>query len=259
MELAAAVYGGESTGTPVVVLHGLFGSSRNWQALAKRLARHAPIHCLDLRNHGDSPQSEAMDLPAMAADVAAYVERLGGGAVSLLGHSLGGKVAMTLALTEPWQIEHLLVLDIAPVSYARNFHPYLEAMRAVPLHLLTQRSDADLAMETEVPDPKIRSFLLRNLVETEDGWAWRCHLDAIARALPDLLSFPAFPNDIQFAGPTLFLRGALSDYVTPDHAEAIERLFPNAVHDVVAGAGHWVHADKPEAFLSRAIDFLFAA
>lgn len=258
MDLASTVFGADRPGTPVIVMHGLFGSSRNWQALAKRLAAHAPVVTLDLRNHGDSPWAEPMTYAAMAEDVSTVIEqRVGGGPVAVLGHSMGGKVGMVLALTEPWLVERLLVLDIAPVRYPARFHSYLEAMQAIPLHLVTQRDDADTALEPQVPDAKVRAFLLRNLVETPDGWAWRANLAAIGRCLPDLLDFPSFDAGTRYPGPTRFLSGGRSDYVVPEYRPQIQRLFPAAEFDEIPEASHWVHADQPEEFLRRAAAFLF--
>ncbi len=256
MLLASSVYGAGQVGTPLVILHGLFGSARNWASLAKRLAQRQPVHTVDLRNHGASPWSAAMDYQIMAEDVAGFIEDLGGAPVALLGHSMGGKVAMMLALNDPWLVDRLLVLDIAPVRYPRRYHDFIEAMLALPFEAIAKRSDADDHLAEIITDAKMRDFLLRNLILENDRWRWRINLPAIDMALGDLLGFPELPPNHRFDGSTLFLRGGQSAYVQPEYWATISARFPSANIETIDGAGHWVHVDAPEAVITQTRRFL---
>jgi pimeloyl-ACP methyl ester carboxylesterase len=197
-----------------------------------------------------------MSFDEMAGDVAAFIERHGLGALTLIGHSLGGKVAMRLALTRPELIERLLVVDVAPVAYAHTFGPFIEAMRQVDLAAVQRRSDADLQLLDAVPDAVLRNFLLQNLVKTDAGFVWRVNLEALAANMDELLGFPTPAADAAYGGPTLFIAGGRSNYVQPEHRPLIERLFPSAEHAVIAGAGHWLHAERPAEFLAHVRRFL---
>jgi esterase len=254
LELAHDAFG--ESGSPVLILHGLLGAARNWTGIAKELAATQRVFALDLRNHGRSPWADAMSFDDMAGDVAAFIERQGLGAVALIGHSLGGKVAMRLALTRPELIERLVVVDVAPVAYTHTFGPFVEAMRRVDLTAVTRRSDADLQLQGAVPDVALRNFLLQNLVKTDAGFAWRINLEALAANMDELLSFPSPAADAAYLGPALFVAGGRSRYIDPEHRPLIERLFPNAEHAVIADAGHWLHAERPAEFLAQMRQFL---
>ena len=236
---------------PLIILHGLFGSARNWQALAKRLGQTRPVIVPDLRNHGRSPHAATMTYDALATDVAQLMDAIGTETADIVGHSMGGKVAARLALTDPGRVNRLVVVDIAPVSYPeRGFGHYIQAMRDVPLTAVFKRRDADDALAQAIPDRAIRGFLLQNLAVSPEGAAWRPNLDAIETALPQLYAFPDSDHLTPFAGPTLFLAGDRSDYITPAMRDTIRALFPHARVAAIKGAGHWVHADQPEAFLT---------
>jgi esterase len=254
LELAHDSFG--ESGPPVVILHGLLGAARNWTGTAKELAARQRVFALDLRNHGRSPWAATMSFDDMAGDVAAFIARHGLGAVTLIGHSLGGKVAMRLALTRPGLIERLVVVDVAPVAYARTFGPFVEAMRQVDLAAVKRRTDADLQLLDGVPDAVLRTFLLQNLVKTDAGFAWRVNLEALAVNMDELLGFPTPAADAAYAGPTLFVAGGRSHYIEPGHRPLLERLFPKAEHAVIAGAGHWPHAERPAEFLAHVRRFL---
>jgi pimeloyl-ACP methyl ester carboxylesterase len=254
VELAHDAFG--ETGTPILILHGLLGSARNWSSIAKQLADTRRVFALDLRNHARSPWADTMSFEEMAGDVAAFIERHHLRAPALIGHSLGGKVAMRLALTRADLVEHLVVVDVAPVAYTHTFGPFVEAMLGVDLATVRQRPDADRQIERTIPNAAIRNFLLQNLVKTEGGYAWRVSLEALAANMPELLGFPAPPADAVYRGPTLFLAGGNSHYIKPEHWPLIERLFPEAEIAVIAGAGHWVHAERPNEFLDRVRSFL---
>jgi esterase len=253
VQLAHDAFG--ETGPPVVVLHGLLGSARNWTGIAKQLVDTRRVFPLDLRNHGRSPWADTMSFEEMADDVAAFVERHDLSPAAVIGHSLGGKVAMRLALTRAGLVERLVVVDVAPVAYAHTFGPFVEAMQAVDLAAVRQRADADAQLERTIPDVAIRNFLLQNLVKTDGGYAWRVNLEALAANMPELLGFPD-PGDAVYRGPTLFVAGSRSRYIKAEHRPLIERLFPYAEYAVIEGAGHWVHAERPTEFLARVRPFL---
>jgi pimeloyl-ACP methyl ester carboxylesterase len=254
VELAHDPFG--EAGPPVVILHGLLGSARNWTSILKELAGTHRAFALDLRNHGRSPWAPTMSFDDMAGDVAAFVDRHRLGAVALIGHSLGGKVAMRLALTRPELVQRLLVVDVAPVAYAHTFGPFVEAMHQVDLSAVERRTDADQQLLHAVPDAVLRNFLLQNLVKTDAGFMWRVNLEALAANMSELLGFPAPPADAAYPGATLFIAGGRSHYVQAEHRPLIERLFPNAGHVVIAGAGHWPHVERPAEFLTHLRTFL---
>lgn len=241
-------------GVPVIILHGLFGRLRNWQGLQKQLARQARIITADLRNHGDSPWADDMSYTAMAADIAKLIDDLDVGPAVVVGHSMGGKAAMCLALSEPDLVKALMVIDISPVDYYNDYRPYIDAMRGVPLSELSRRGEAEQYMKDGIPDPGIRAFLLQNLGESDDGLVWQANIDAIERGMPDIMTFPNF-DGIAFEKPTRFVIGGTSDYVKPDHRDRITELFPNASHTVIKDAGHWVHAEKPKEVMAEITEF----
>lgn len=253
LDLAFQDYG---EGPPLVILHGLFGSGRNWTGIARRLAEAWHVYALDLRNHGDSPWAETMDYPAMAGDVSAFLDRQGLDRVALLGHSMGGKTAMALALAQPERIGSLTVVDIAPVAYSQTHQGYVEALQALDLGGITRRAEADAALQASIPEAGIRAFLLQNLVARDGGFAWRFNLAALGAGMAEISGFPEAPGQGAYDGRTFFLGGGLSDYITAEHQGAIARLFPRAAVETVAGAGHWVHAEAPERFLEALQAFL---
>jgi len=255
MALELAYDAAGDAGAPVVILHGLLGSARNWTGIGRQLGERHRVFALDLRNHGRSPWAEAMSFDDMANDVAAFIERHGLAPVTLLGHSLGGKVAMRLALTRGDLVAGLVVVDVAPVTYHHSLVQYIEAMRAVDLGRVTRRTDVDHQLSKTIPDPVMRAFLLQNLVRSGQSYAWRAHLDAIAQSLPELMRFP--PSEgLAYPGPTLVIAGGRSTYVRPEHHRVIRQLFPKVEHATIAGAGHQVHADRPAEFLAALRPFL---
>jgi pimeloyl-ACP methyl ester carboxylesterase len=254
VELAHDAFG-EAGGT-VVILHGLLGAARNWTTIAKQLADTHRVFALDLRNHARSPWADRMSFEEMAGDVAAFIERHALSRPAVIGHSLGGKVAMRLALTRAGLVERLVVVDVAPIAYAHTLGSFVEAMQEVDLATVRQRADADRQLERTIPDAAIRGFLLQNLVKSDTGYAWRVHLEAIALNMPELLGFAPPAAEAIYGGPTLFVAGGNSRYLQPEHWPLIERLFPEAELAVIAGAGHWVHAERPAEFLDRVRAFL---
>ena len=251
-----AIEAGEGVQPPLVLLHGLFGQAQNFATVQKALAASRRVIALDLRNHGQSPHDPAMDYATMAADVAETLAALGAAPAVVLGHSMGGKVAMALALTRPDLVERLIVADIAPVGYPPAFRSYAEAMLAMPLPSGLTRRGADAALAEAVPNAGVRGFLLQNLRLDSDPPAWRIGLREIADALPAIEAAPRLPEGAQYDGPTLVMSGEHSDYIRAEHRPLFRQLFPGARFATVKGAGHWVHAEKPEGFLAAVAAFL---
>lgn len=247
-------------GTPrVVFLHGLFGQGKNWATIADGIAEYGPSLLMDLPNHGRSPWTDDLGYATMADQVADDLhERLGPGAsIAVVGHSMGGKVAMALALRHPALVRGLVVVDIAPddSSHGYGFGRLIEALRGLDLTQIDQRSDADRALTQAIPNPATRGFLLQNLHRTPDGWRWRANLDLIAERLPSISGWPIGVAGT-YDGPTLWLRGSESDYVRTEHGPAMRALFPRALLVTIKEAGHWLHADQPDAVITALSAFL---
>jgi esterase len=251
-------YHDTGAGDPLVILHGLFGSKRNWVSVARRLGGQRRVLTVDLRNHGESPWDDRHDYPALADDVARVIEAVLGRPAAVLGHSMGGKAAMILALSRPELVERLVVVDIPPAESAGDTRRCLEAMRAVPLATFTRRVDVETALAAAIPDPAIRAFLAANIVSRPDGLAWGINLEALARQFETIRGFPEIPSGQRYDRPTLFVAGGRSQYLLPDHVPAITRLFPAATIEVIPAAGHWVHAEAPAAFVTAVGRFLSA-
>jgi pimeloyl-ACP methyl ester carboxylesterase len=248
--LNAVTHGTPTDARPLLIVHGLFGSARNWGAVAKRLSDSREVTAVDMRNHGESPWMDSHSYEDMAADLAGLLSR----PTDVLGHSMGGKAAMLLALTQPENVGKLVVADIAPVAYGHTQMPLIEAMRELDLAAVETRRDADEQLARHVADPGIRAFLLQSL--DVKGKRWRLNLDALARDMDRVLSFPEAAG--RFEGPTLFLTGSESDYVRPEHRDRIRSLFPRARFAKLPGAGHWLHADRPREFEAAVRIFLDA-
>jgi esterase len=246
-----AIQAGE--GPPVVLLHGLFGAARNFGAVQRAIAPRFRVVALDMRNHGDSPHAADMRYPTQAADVHETLLSLGIEQAAVIGHSMGGKTAMAMALRWPDQVGRLLVADIAPVNYQHGNDTIARAMAAIQLTGSLTRQQADAALTEAVPHPDIRAFLLQNLRFGASAH-WRIGLDEIAAAVADLEGWVELPGT--YAGPSLFVTGANSDYVLPEHRPIIRSQFPAARFVALKNAGHWVHADNPAGFLSVLEAFL---
>jgi hypothetical protein len=241
-------------GPPVALLHGLFGAAANFGTVQKRLAERFRVIALDLRNHGNSPHAPHMSYPTMAEDVLETLRARSALPCALVGHSMGGKVAMAAALEAPGAVSRLAVADIAPVRYPPAFRPYAEAMAAIPLRPGLTRVEADRALAAAIAQPAIRAFLLQNLrFGTEPGW--RINLKVITECLPVIEGWPE-PDDGPYRGSTVFVSGARSDYIRPEHRPAIRELFPSAVFATLKAAGHWLHADNPEGFVGLVDAFM---
>jgi pimeloyl-ACP methyl ester carboxylesterase len=234
---------GPAGATPLLIAHGLYGSGRNWGVIAKRLSSDRTVIAVDMRNHGSSPWMDSHSYTDMAEDLAEVI-RAQGGPMAVLGHSMGGKAAMMLALTHPDLVERLIVGDVAPVAYDHDQSRFIAAMQAVDLSRVEKRSDAEAQLAALVDDPTLPSFFTQSLDIKERRW--RLNLEVLADQMPHILGFPQIAA--QFDKPALFLTGANSHYVQPDHRGPIKALFPAARFAKIPGAGHWLHAEKPREF-----------
>lgn len=227
----------------MLIAHGLYGSARNWGVIAKRLSEDRQVIAVDMRNHGLSPWYDTHSYPDMAGDLAQVLEGLDG-PFDVLGHSMGGKAAMVLALSHPELVNRLIAADIAPVAYSHSQIQFIDAMKAVDLTKIERRSDAGEQLAGVVDDPTLITFFTQSLDVKEKKW--RLNLDVLARDMPKILSFPEVSGT--FDKPTLFLSGANSDYVKREYRDDIKALFPQAQFAKIPGAGHWLHAEKPREF-----------
>jgi esterase len=275
MRLYQRQFGEVSRKPPLLLLHGMLGSSSNWQGVATRLAERGYV-CIvpDLRNHGRSPHDPSMDYPLMAGDVLRMLDELEVSQVTAIGHSMGAKTAMWLALNYSDRVDRLVSVDMAPVRSPNRFEPIFDALLSLDLQRMGSRREADAHLAESLDNPLLRQYLLQNLIPVQNGgepagvsgsddgaspassWRWRMNLGVLDAALETILDFPQVDSLSAFQGDALFLYGGESDYVSPDAAPAIQRLFPYARMRPIAGAGHWVYAEQPEAFLEALLHFL---
>jgi len=253
-----------ATGSRVVFCHGLFGQGRNWTQVAKALADEHRTVLVDLPHHGRSPWRPTFDYVAMADEVVTLLDTLGG-RCALVGHSMGGKVAMLVALRRPDLVDRLCVVDMSPVTYRRTdvFERFVAAMRALDLDTLNSRQEADERLAASIQDPAVRGFLLQNLRRdlnpgSRTGWRWQMNLDVLGDSLPMLASWPEerLAGVPPYDGPVLWVAGADSDYVKPEYDEAMSRWFPRKCLVTIKGAGHWVHSEQPQVFVEVLRRFL---
>ncbi|WP_280562033.1 alpha/beta fold hydrolase [Chromohalobacter sp. 48-RD10] len=253
MELHHVDTGG--AGRPLVVLHGLFGSADNWRSHIKRWQESRRVIAVDLRNHGKSPHQAGMSYAVQAADVEALLDRLAIDSCDLLGHSMGGKVAITLARQAPERVARLIVADIAPIAYEHGHEAIFQAMRAVERQPPSDRKEADRIMTEFVETQATRQFLATNLTRGENATLiWRVGLDEIEEDYAHIVAVP--DGEGAYTGPTLVLRGGRSDYVSDDVLPAVEAVLPEACIETIPGAGHWLHAEQPEAFQQALARFI---
>ncbi|MEM9434797.1 MAG: alpha/beta fold hydrolase [Pseudomonadota bacterium] len=231
-------FGSKTTMPALLIAHGLFGSARNWNVISKRLSIDREVIAVDMRNHADSPWFDSQSYPDMAEDLAQILDQ----PTDILGHSMGGKAAMVLALKHPDLVHSLCVADIAPVAYSHSQMGPITAMRAVDISNVSKRSDVAAQM-TDL-DEATRAFLLQSFDIKAKKWS--LNLDVLAREMDKIIGFPEIEG--QYDGPTLFLSGGASDYVLPEHRARIKTLFPKARFAKIPGAGHWLHAEKPREF-----------
>lgn len=245
-------------GRPVVFLHGLFGQGKNFASIAKALAPERSSLLVDLPNHGASPWTSTVDYEQMAGAVASVVREQADGCAAVVGHSMGGKVAMVLALEHPELVERLVVVDISPVATRgmSEFAHLLASLAGLDLKAITSRADADRVLAEEVDDARVRGFLLQNLQRTDEGWEWRANLDLLRRDLSRISDFPQGAGARVYEGPVLWIAGGDSRYVQPEHAAPMRAMFPRVRRTTVNGAGHWVHSERQAVFIEILRRFL---
>jgi len=250
----------------MIICHGLFGSSRNWRALAKSFARslERPVYTLDMRNHGVSPRSEAMDYSHMANDILKFCVSQELTGVTLLGHSMGGKAVMALALQTDLPadlLSSLIVVDMSPAKgpISETFVTYLQGMKEVEASNVTERKEADKILQKYEEDFLTRQFLLTNLLPTpanDPAYKFQIPLDILASALPSLGDFPHCAGERKWLGPTLFIKGEKSKYINRHNIPLARKYFPNMKLETINGAGHWVHSERPIEFTKVVNDFV---
>ncbi len=242
-------------GEPIIILHGLFGSSDNWVSVGKLLSGTHRIYLLDLRNHGQSLHVDSFTYMDMAKDVKQFIDNQEIFKPIMIGHSMGGKVAMKLATEHPNLLKKLIVVDIAPKYYPIHHETILAGLNSIRLNTLESRKDADRALARYLTDNGIRQFLLKNLTRnSENEFYWKINLEAISKNIENVGE--ELPENKQYTGPTLFIDGAKSDYILPADKESILKIFPNALIEEIEGAGHWVHAERPNEFVEVVNDFV---
>jgi esterase len=241
-------------GAPIIILHGLFGSSDNWLTQAKLFANQYKVYSLDQRNHGLSPHSEDFDYPSMVSDLEEFITDHQIQNPVILGHSMGGKAAMNFALAHPDKISKLIVVDISPKSYDLEHYTIAEGLNAISIDSISSRNEADDILSRYVPEVGVRQFLLKNLQrKNAGGFVWKINLAVISKKLANI------GVDLQFGGqfkkPTLFIRGAKSKYISDSDRKRITEIFPNAQLETM-DTGHWVQAEKPQEFADKVMQWL---
>lgn len=250
--LSFSEYGPASEAPVLLIVHGLYGSGRNWGVIAKRLSDSRRVITVDMRNHGDSPRADTQSYEDMAADLAEIIRHLGA-PMDVCGHSMGGKASMVLALQHPELIRRLIVADIAPVTYDHSQQEFIDAMRAVDLSTITRRSDAQEQLAAAGVEPALQSFFTQSLdIATK---SWKLNLDVLEAEMPKIVGWPSHVTG-PFDGPAFFLSGGTSHYVQTAYRPAIKALFPNAYFAKIPGVGHWLHAEKPREFEASVRAFL---
>jgi len=237
----------------LIIMHGFFASNRNWRQIAQKLSEHYHVYNLDLRNHGASPHNDVMDYPAMAEDVREFMDGMAIQKAVLMGHSMGGKVAMLFSLLYPDRIAKLIIADIAPKAYQHSFDPLINALKALPLASIKNRKQAEEILAPDIAELSYRQFLLQNLILEDGVYTWRIDLDVFKKAAPAIVGFPDVTDIGAYTGAALFLAGGNSNYVT---ASDIKRTFPNADFKKIAQAGHWLHVQQPASYVAHVLEFL---
>ena len=243
-------------GQVIVLIHGLFGSYENLGVIARALAGQWQVVNLDMRNHGRSGWHDSMSYALMAEDVKDTLDHLGLEQVIVLGHSMGGKVAMEFALRYPERVNKLILADISPVQNRPRHLEILSALDGIDLNNLQSRQQADQQLALSINETGVRQFLLKSLYKEDEQFRWRFNIKALVVNYPQLLEAPQSKGP--YTGPTLFIKGAESDYLLPEHQSLIQQLFPHSKAKIIMGTGHWLHAEKPVAFAKIVTDFLLS-
>ena len=250
-------YTSQGEGEPLLIIHGLFGSSRNWRSLGKQFAQHYRVILLDLRNHGDSPFDPAIDYGLMVNDVMGLMDGLGIQSAHVLGHSMGGKVAMKLCQHYPDRVKKLVVADIAPVAYQHDYDEVINPVLELNLADIKNRKDADEQLKKVMPDQRVRLFILQNLSFYEGKPSWNLNWVAVKKSMSLITGFEDI-KDWQIHNPSLFIRGGLSEYVTQQSCDLILEHFTEVQFCTIDNAGHWLHAEQPVAFHDAVLKFIQA-
>ncbi|RTE87028.1 MULTISPECIES: alpha/beta fold hydrolase [Gammaproteobacteria] len=245
---------GDKQHSAVLLIHGLFGDLDNLKSISRALSDHYFVINIDVRNHGQSPWVETMSFPEMSDDILGLLESLDIERTFILGHSMGGKIAMDFALEHSDKVHGLVIADIAPVAYEARHTTIIDALKAVDFNRVSNRSDVDHQLEKDIKEKGVRQFLMKNLKKEDNSWSWRMNLSAIEENYPSLIGAPASKGT--FEGPVLFIRGGDSDYVQASHREEILSRFPKAESKTIEGVGHWLHAEKPTVFNKIVVRFL---
>jgi pimeloyl-ACP methyl ester carboxylesterase len=252
MELHSRI---EGSGFPMVLLHGLLGSSDNWRTVSKRLGQSYKVYSVDLRNHGQSPHGERMSYPVMADDLREFLERQEISQAHVVGHSLGGKAAMQFAISYPDRVKKLVVVDIAPKAYPPSQRSILAALGQLELQSFKSFGEIDAALAPAIPEIAVRQFLMKNIARVPNsGFRWRIDIASIAKSYDDLTK--AIIPARRYDKPACFVRGGRSDYIQDTDLPSIRAIFPRAELATIAGAGHWLHAEAADEFLRVLIAFV---
>lgn len=255
MKLFFRKYG---SGEPFIIMHGLFGTSDNWNTLAKKYGEHFTTYVVDMRNHGQSPHSNDWNYDVMAEDIVELMDDQNISIANIMGHSMGGKTAMFMAGKFSKRINKLIVSDIAPKYYTPHHRELIDALEGLDLNKTTTRKDAEVYMESIIPEPGVRQFLLKSLYWKEEAnasrLAWRFNLEVISDQINNVGE--ELSRNVFFEGPTLFVRGSESHYITDNDIDQILEHFPFSKLITIEGANHWIHAEKPLEYLKTTLDFL---
>ncbi|MDG1996366.1 MAG: alpha/beta fold hydrolase [Emcibacteraceae bacterium] len=255
MKLNFDQYGDDASKKPLIIIHGLYGSAANFRGLAKIYAEDFIVFCIDLRNHGNSPHSEKITYSLMAEDVIEFMDDQGIRKAHILGHSMGGKTAMQLALNYPDRIDKLVIGDIAPVEYPHHHETIFEGLLAIPVANIERRGEAEQVLKHYVAEAGVRLFLLTNLIRADDGQGFKWRIN-IAALIGEYKHIQAAPEGISYEGETLFIRGANSDYIADEYVPETLEFFPNANIETIDDCGHWLHSEKPKEFSEIMLNFL---
>ncbi|MBI4524034.1 MAG: alpha/beta fold hydrolase [Deltaproteobacteria bacterium] len=245
----------QGEGRPLIIIHGLFGSLENWRTQSKNLSRFFRVYTLDLRNHGKSPHSDVFSYPAMAEDLRDFLAAQELPSAFIMGHSMGGKVAIQFGMDHPDKVDKLVIVDVALKTYRPEYKPILGALLSLDLREFHTRADVDSALQEKIPEGRLRRFLLKSLARApEGGFRWRINLNAIYKNDGELSK--AVEQKRRFAKPACFIKAGRSNYLDKEDVAAIKKAFPKAEVITVPDAGHWIHVDAPEEFTRIVVDFL---
>lgn len=244
-------------GEAIILIHGLFGSLENLGMIAKALKEHYRVISVDVRNHGQSFHKNNMTYSELSQDIINVMDELNISSAYILGHSMGGKIAMQLAINYPDRVKKLIVADIAPIAYPPHHERIINGLKSLNLKSISTRKEADKQLEAYVETPSVRQFLLRNLSSNNGVFHFKCNLNNIADCYPQIMSGSLL--DKQYTGQVLFIKGGDSDYIQTKHRDTIKMLFPKSTAKIIQGTGHWLHAEKPAVFNKIVHDFLIKA